>query len=47
VRATGTDSTPTMVVAGKYRLTYVTAGSDWKLLEQLIHYLIQKESTGK
>jgi thiol:disulfide interchange protein DsbA len=47
VRATGTDSTPTIVVAGKYRLTYVTAGSDWKLLEQLIHYLIQKESTGK
>jgi len=47
VRATGTDSTPTIVVAGKYRLTFVSAGSDWKLLEQLIHYLIQKEAAGK
>jgi len=47
VRATGTDSTPTIVVAGKYRLTFVSAGSDWNLLEQLIHYLIQKEVAGK
>jgi thiol:disulfide interchange protein DsbA len=47
VRATGTDSTPTIVVAGKYRLTFVSAGNDWKLLEQLIHYLIQKEGAGK
>jgi thiol:disulfide interchange protein DsbA len=47
VRATGTDSTPTIIVAGKYRLTFVSAGSDWNLLEQLIHYLIQKEAAGK
>ncbi len=47
VRATGTDSTPTIIVAGKYRLTFVSAGNDWKLLEQLIHYLIQKEAAGK
>ena len=47
VRTTGTDSTPTFIVAGKYRVTYVSAGGDWKLLEQLIHYLIQKEATGK
>jgi protein dithiol oxidoreductase (disulfide-forming) len=47
VRNTGTDSTPTIVVAGKYRLTYVSAGADWNLLEQLIHYLIQKEAAGK
>lgn len=47
VRTTGTDSTPTFIVAGKYRLTYMSAGGDWKLLEQLIHYLVQKEATGK
>jgi thiol:disulfide interchange protein DsbA len=47
VRATGTDSTPTIIVAGKYRMTYVSAGGDWKLLEALIHYLIQKEAAGK
>jgi len=47
VRETGTDSTPTIVVAGKYRLTFVSAGNDWKLMEQLIHDLIQKEASGK
>lgn len=47
VRATGTDSTPTIIVAGKYRVTFVSAGNDWNLLEQLIHYLIQKEAAGK
>jgi thiol:disulfide interchange protein DsbA len=47
VHATGTDSTPTFIVAGKYRMTYVTAGNDWKLLEQLIHYLVRKESAGQ
>jgi len=47
VRNTGTDSTPTVVVAGRYRLTYVSAGNDWKLMDQLIHYLIQKETGGK
>jgi len=47
VRNTGTDSTPTIVVGGKYRLTYVSAGSDWNLMEQLIHYLIQQAASGK
>ena len=47
VRATGTDSTPTIIVAGKYRVTYQSAGGDWNALEQLIHYLIQKEASGK
>ena len=42
VRDTGTDSTPTVIVGGRYRLTYVSAGSNWKLMEQLIHYLVQK-----
>jgi thiol:disulfide interchange protein DsbA len=47
VKNTGTDSTPTIVVAGKYRMTYVSAGGSWDALEQLIHYLIQKEAAGK
>jgi thiol:disulfide interchange protein DsbA len=47
IRATGTDSTPTIIVAGKYRITYQSAGGDWNLMEQLIHYLIQKEASGK
>jgi thiol:disulfide interchange protein DsbA len=47
VRATGSDSTPTIIVAGKYRITYQSAGGDWNLMEQLIHYLVQKEATGK
>jgi protein dithiol oxidoreductase (disulfide-forming) len=47
VRDTGTDSTPTFVVGGKYRLTYVSAGADWKLLEQLIHYLVGQAAAGQ
>jgi thiol:disulfide interchange protein DsbA len=47
VRNTGTDSTPTIVVGGRYRLTYVSAGSDWNLMEQLIHYLVQQAASGK
>jgi thiol:disulfide interchange protein DsbA len=46
VRDTGTDSTPTVIVGGKYRLTYASAGGDWKVVEQLIHYLIQKAAAG-
>jgi thiol:disulfide interchange protein DsbA len=47
VRDTGTDSTPTIIVGGKYRLTYASAGGDWKVMEQLIHYLIQKAASGQ
>jgi thiol:disulfide interchange protein DsbA len=47
VRDSGTDSTPTFVVAGKYRLTYVTAGNSWDALEQLIRYLVKKEASGQ
>ncbi len=47
VKNTGTDATPTIVVAGKYRITYQSAGGDWNALEQLIHHLIQKEVAGK
>ena len=47
VKATGTDATPTIIVAGKYRVTYQAAGGDWNVLEQLIHFLIQNEAAGK
>lgn len=46
VRDSGTDSTPTFVIAGKYRLTYVSAGGSWDALEQLIRYLVKKAASG-
>lgn len=45
VRAAGIDQTPTIVVAGKYRVTASSAGSNEKLVE-LVKYLVDKESTG-
>src|SRR5512135_212204 len=47
VHNTGVDSTPTIVVAGKYRLTYQSAGGDWDKMAQLINYLVRKESVEK
>lgn len=47
VKNTGTDSTPTFIVGGKYRVTYASAGADWKLLEGLLHFLIQKAASGQ
>jgi len=44
VRATGVDATPTIVVAGKYRLNYQSAGGDWDKMGTLINYLVRKES---
>ena len=46
LKATGTDSTPTIVVAGKYRLTMQSAGGEDKLAP-LVQYLIQLESASK
>ena len=46
IKATGVDQTPTIVVNGKYRLTVPSAG-DWNKVEQLVLYLIHKESGGK
>lgn len=43
LRATGTDSTPTIVVAGKYRLTPASAGDQDKVIP-LVQYLVQLES---
>lgn len=45
VRATGIDQTPTIIVAGKYRVTAASAGSNDKLVE-LVRYLVDKESAG-
>jgi len=45
VKATQTDGTPTIIVAGKYRV--IGAQRDWTKSEQLIHYLIQLESAPK
>lgn len=42
VRATGVDSTPSVIVAGKYRLTGQSAGG-WDKVEPLVLYLIERE----
>ena len=42
IKATAVDSTPTIIVNGKYRLTPKSAG-DWDKAEQLVLYLIGKE----
>jgi len=46
IKTCGVEQTPTLIVAGKYRLTSHSAG-DWDKVEQMIHYLIQKESAAK
>ena len=43
IRATGVDATPTIIVAGKYRLNYQSAGGDWDKMGALINYLVRKE----
>src|SRR5581483_8848499 len=46
IKATGVDSTPTIIVAGKYRLQVNTAGG-YDKVEPLVRYLIDKETSGK
>ena len=46
LKAYGVDSTPTLVVAGKYRLTVSSAGSIDQVIP-LVKYLITKESGAK
>ena len=46
LKAYGVDSTPTLVVAGKYRLTVGSAGSIDQVIP-LVKYLIAKETGGK
>jgi thiol:disulfide interchange protein DsbA len=43
IRDYGADSTPTMVVNGRYRLTVTSAGGEQELI-QLINWLVAKES---
>ena len=47
IKAAGVDVTPTIVVNGKYRLTTTSAGGGWDKVEQLVQYLVKKESGGK
>ena len=47
VKAAGVDQTPTIVVNGKYRLTTVSAGGSWEKAEQLVLFLVNKESSAK
>jgi thiol:disulfide interchange protein DsbA len=46
IRAYGTDSTPTLIINGKYRLTPVTAGGNDQFIE-LAKFLVQRELGGK
>jgi protein dithiol oxidoreductase (disulfide-forming) len=46
IKASGVDQTPTLIVNGKYRLTVTSAGG-WDKVEQLVQFLIRKESGGK
>lgn len=46
LKSAGIDSTPTIVVAGKYRFTFMSAGDADKAL-QLALYLVQLESSAK
>ena len=47
IKAAGVDQTPTIIVNGKYRLTAPSAGGDWAKAEQLVQFLVKKESGGK
>lgn len=43
IKACGVDSTPSLVINGKYRVTGQSAGS-WEKLKQLVLYLVEKEA---
>jgi thiol:disulfide interchange protein DsbA len=46
IKACGVDSTPTLVIGGKYRLTVKSAG-DWDKFERLALELVQRVANGK
>ena len=46
MKAYGVDSTPTLIVNGKYRLTASSAGGLDQVV-QLVKFLVDKESAGK
>ena len=43
IKAYGVDSTPTIIVNGKYRMTAVSAGG-WDKIPELVKYLVAQES---
>jgi thiol:disulfide interchange protein DsbA len=43
IKAYGVDSTPTVIVNGKYRMTAVSAGG-WDKIPELVKYLVAQES---
>lgn len=47
IKATHVDQTPTLIVNGKYRLTTVSAGGSWDKAEQLVLFLVDKESAAQ
>jgi len=44
IKAVGVEVTPTIIVNGKYRLTTSSAGGSWDKAQELVMYLIRKES---
>jgi len=44
VKSAGVEVTPTIIVNGKYRVTTTSAGGSWEKAEELVMYLIRKES---
>ena len=45
IKACGVEQTPTIIVNGKYRLTTPSAGGSWAKAQELVLYLINKETT--
>jgi thiol:disulfide interchange protein DsbA len=46
IKAYGVDSTPTLIVAGKYRMTVTSAGGPDKIVP-LVKFLVDKEAAAK
>ena len=44
IKSAGVEVTPTIIVNGKYRVTTTSAGGTWEKAEELIMYLVRKES---
>lgn len=47
IKACGVEQTPTIIVNGKYRLTTPSAGGSWPKAQELVLYLVAKESAAK
>jgi thiol:disulfide interchange protein DsbA len=44
IKAYGVDSTPSVVINGKYRVTGQSAGGSWDKLQELVLFLVEKEA---